>query len=77
MLQSVISSYFPADGGTRSSSHDEANEREIVDDQSDGTVSCVDVGDSNLVNETASEVQVGYDNDDLQIDDAMNHKIRT
>ena len=30
--------------GTRSSSHVEANEREIVDDQSDGTVSCVDVG---------------------------------
>ena len=34
-----ISSYFAADDGTRSSSHDEANEREIVDDQSDGTVS--------------------------------------
>ena len=43
----------------------------VVDDQSDGTVSCVDVGDNNLVNETASEVQVGYDNDELQIDDTL------
>ena len=41
-----ISSYFAADGGTRSRSRDEASEREIVNDQSDGTVSCVDVGDN-------------------------------
>ena len=51
-------------------------EGEIVDDQSDGTVSCVDVNENNLVKETASEVQVGYDNDELQNDDTVDNELQ-